>query len=255
MDRSMKRMMCVLGAGLALAGCQAVRAEGENVQLVVRPPAGKICHADGTVMTRGEMVFVWTAAGTTFAGLKTDFTPVDGATAVTLDRISVTNGAFRTFSASFSPERWGRRAGEIRLLTCDTRRFGGELKDCSSVVQAFGEAAVCSAAAGGRATTRVASPASYAASAVAADVPQPRITGIRIEGDDVVLSVAGTSPDLNYDVAAGASPSACARKNRARQPKAGCATGTIELRVDRAADGGSRFFRVVRHDAATPPTL
>lgn len=255
MYKTMKTMVCALGAGLALAGGQAARAEGENVQLVVRPPAEKICHADGTVMARGEMVFVWTAAGTTFAGLKTDFTPVDGATAVTLDRISVTNGAFRTFSASFSPARWGCRAGEIRLLTCDTRRFGGDLKGSSPVVQAFGEAAVCSAATGGRDTTRVASPASYAASAVAADVPQPRITGIRIEGDDVVLSVAGTSPDLNYDVAAGVSPSACARKNRARQPKAGCATGTIELRVARTAGEGNQFFRVVRHDAATPPTL
>ena len=51
-----------------------------------------------------------------------------------------------------------------------------------------------------------ASSAAMVRSAVPAGTPQPRIAAIRREGAEVVLTVTGTTPVLDYNVAAGAAP-------------------------------------------------
>ena len=83
------------------------------------------------------------------------------------------------------------------------------------------------------------------------EVPQPRITGIRVVDGVVRLTVADTVPYLTYDVAGTATPDDSGWRSRrmARRPQDGRAGGEIVLEVEqRAVDGteGARFFKVVR---------
>ena len=77
----------------------------------------------------------------------------------------------------------------------------------------------------------------------AAFAPTPRITGIRIEDGKAVLTVAGTVPSLDYDLAGGATPDALA-DGVAAEPVEGATEHTITLRADAAAGAG--FFKVIR---------
>ena len=89
-----------------------------------------------------------------------------------------------------------------------------------------------------------ASSAAMVRSAVPAGAPQPRIAAIRREGAEVVLTVTGTTPVLDYNVAAGAAPDRLDAAGAARSAVAGDESRPIELRVE--AGAGSGFFRVVR---------
>ena len=88
----------------------------------------------------------------------------------------------------------------------------------------------------------------YAASAVVTDVPSPKITGIRVEGDAVVLTVANTVDALDYAISAGTTPAAN-DNTRASSPVSGAAAkgAVIELRMPRDPNATSQFFRVGRN--------
>jgi len=76
-----------------------------------------------------------------------------------------------------------------------------------------------------------------------ADAPMPKIVGIRIEGNEVVLTVENTLKALNYNVAAGEKPDALA-DGAAKSPVTGTGA-TIELRVPKTGD--AQFFKVKRN--------
>lgn len=83
------------------------------------------------------------------------------------------------------------------------------------------------------------------------DAPKPRITGIRVEGGTVKLTVADTVPYMTYDVKGAATPRGWGRDalRMAREPKDGRADGTITLEVVPRKDADAtqaRFFKVVR---------
>ena len=92
------------------------------------------------------------------------------------------------------------------------------------------------------------------ASAVPPTAPQPRITGIKVVGDKVELTVADTVPYLTYDVEGAHEPhhfNPRFRRTRrvARRPQDGRANAPITMEVDAHAatsEGTARFYKIVR---------
>ena len=102
--------------------------------------------------------------------------------------------------------------------------------------------AVKAAAADSAAHVAAVSGAGAVASAVPAEAPQPVVKGIRVVGAQVILTVGGTVPYIQYTVTGGASLSNMEKHNLAAGLNG--AEGDITLVVEDAAD--NRFFRVTR---------
>ena len=83
------------------------------------------------------------------------------------------------------------------------------------------------------------------ASAVPADAPTPVVKSIKVEGAYVYITVAGTIPALQYNVAGGTAPDALDDKVGA--PAQGAATVDEEITIvaPKSANGG--FFKVQRN--------
>ena len=77
-----------------------------------------------------------------------------------------------------------------------------------------------------------------------ADAPKPKITAIKVIGDNVYLTVANTVPYLQYNVAAGETPAAQSGA-AAQAPVNGDAAKEITLIVPK--NGDKNFFKVQRN--------
>ena len=80
------------------------------------------------------------------------------------------------------------------------------------------------------------------ASAIPANVPAPRITGIQVLGSKVLVKVADTVPFLNYTITGGKTPSKLDQANLVRGVAG--ASEEITLVVEDAQE--NRFFKVTR---------
>lgn len=244
----------------ALLGGAVPAAVSEDAGIVGFSTKGPDRYADGTTVLDGEVyALVWTRNGTTFAGFNVDGTPVDGENASVLYAAPLAKGGrcvpFKVVFAPLVLQGWLAN-GTFSLHLLDTRAWAADgtatvagatrvqgSTDVTEGASVKATAASIASAMGGTGANPV-----YAASAVAKDVPSPKITGIRVEGDEIVLTVANTVGALDYAVSAGATPAADAVAQASR-PVSGAASkgATIELRVPRDPNATSRFFRVGRN--------
>ena len=219
---------------------------GENALLLDVESSGVDCYADGTRAVDGEYyALVAIAPRVQFAGFAADGSLVDGENARVLFRLPLAKGG-RCPKTSVAIDEAAVASGERLLLALlDTRstvRSGAAFRVDGWAAVAAPQVAPSS----GFYAMTGASSAAMVRSAVPAGTPQPRIAAIRREGAEVVLTVTGTTPVLDYNVAAGAAPDRLDAAGAARSAVAGDASRPIELRVGVEAGAGSGFFRVVR---------
>ncbi len=97
----------------------------------------------------------------------------------------------------------------------------------------------------GTRTTGVATAEGAVATAVPADAPQPVVKSIRVEGAYVYITVAGTIPSLQYNVAGGETPDGL--KPGVGSPAQGAASVDEEITIVAPATADGGFFRVQRN--------
>ncbi len=256
----MKKTLWALACAAMLGG-SVPAAVSEDAGIVGFSTKGPDRYADGTTVLDGEVyALVWTRNGAAFAGFNVDGTPVEP------DNASVLYAAPLAKGGRCAPIKvvvdplllqglLGNGALSLHLL--DTRAWAADgTATVAGATRVQGSTCVTEGASvtadaevpfasktGGTGANPV-----YAASAVGKDVPSPKITGIRVEGDEIVLTVANTVGALDYAASAGATPAADEDAHASR-PVSGAASkgAAIELRVPRDPNATSRFFRVGRN--------
>ena len=134
----------------------------------------------------------------------------------------------RTWGANGSVRPAGTVSGRVRLVNAASpvaAKVGVATSSSSTAVAAAG--AVVSGA-----------------TAVPEGTPAPEVTGIRVDGANVYVTVRGTVPYLQYDLSSGATPGAVAE--RAGRPQTGAGSVDEEIILVAPAKKGSGFFKVGR---------
>ncbi len=209
----MKKLMAMVAAfGLAVAGFAAV-----NDALLTFSTPGPDKYADGTEVLDGECyALVWTKAGAMFAGLKADGTPVAETDKVILVAPVAKGGRCPTILYQIPAATADALTdGAYGVYLLDTRV---KATDGSTTLAGFADgkpvAVNAQAAVGVSTTASSAGQASMAAAtavggaAVMAEtiIDVPKITGLKVEGAKIQVTVAGMSPVATYKVYTGAQP-------------------------------------------------
>ena len=228
-------------------------------------------YADGTVVQDGEAyALVWARDGHAFAGLDLYGNAVDAENnAVLAVRPLAKNGHCTTTMFTIENDVDAQYAdGDYQLVLLDTRAEDENgnfvAKGTSGRINGWGLAKNGRVRAMGRARTRSAkrdeeaAVASTSSAVVAVDadnvvthtstlpkdlkIANPKITGIEVKDNEVILTVTGGSELLNFNVASGET-TACADIARATAGQQGKKTMTFAVpRVE-----GQCFFRIVRN--------
>ncbi|MCR5414073.1 MAG: hypothetical protein K6F50_05020 [Kiritimatiellae bacterium] len=249
-------MKKVIGMALAMAAAVCF-GEAQNDLRVTFSTTGKDCYKDGTTVLDGEFyALVWSAGE--FGGFAADGSAVSSADKV-LATVPFAKDGKLGFTKFLIPaaEKADYATGSFSVILLDTRKADGTLAEPvvvdgmrvpAAVNGWVATATVGVAEAAASASLGVASPVAIAsASALPEDAPTPVITGVRKEGDFLILTVKGTAAYLRYNVAGGATPDAIGTVGTAEDPKDGAASteDTIELKVP--AKGESGFYKVIRN--------
>lgn len=241
---------------------------GQGDALLAFSTRGPDSYADGTPVQVGEVyALVWARNGFEFAGVDMNGRAVDAennAVVVALPLAKAKrNGAVHCPLTLFQIDEAYAAAhadGTFALVLLDTRAANakgelvatGNLRQVNgwgfverSRVKAVSSSLVSATNAGsddGRAQTT-------ATSAVPADetLPQPKITGIKVQGGYVTLTVTGTSPRLLYNVASGSTPGRHDNRHAAAGAVQGHARADREITIVTPVVEGQSFFQVVRN--------
>ena len=227
----------------ALAGALGAGAVPSFVQF---SSAGPDTYADGTTVLDGE-IYALVASKTGFQGLEADGSLVDSVNDTLIGLAPLAKGGRCPPVVFTLPDGV---EGNLAVYLLDTRvRAMADSQPMVAGRQADGSpaavnsyVAVKAAAADSAAHVAAVSGAGAVASAVPAEAPQPVVKGIRVVGAQVILTVGGTVPYIQYTVTGGASLSNMEKHNLAAGLNG--AEGDITLEVEDAAD--NRFFRVTR---------
>lgn len=244
------RRLLLATAVLLFAGKLFAVTVDENALLLEMSSNGPDCYADGNPAVDGEYyALVAVANGVAFAGFAADGTLVDGVNSRLLAKLPLAkNGCCP--KTSVAVDEGSINAGErLALVLLDTRatvRSGADFR-----VDGWAEISSSPAIAtyGFRSLSET-SGSEMVQSAVPDNTPQPRILGIRLEGGEMVLTVADTVNVLDYNIEAGVTPTRLDIPGAAVEPIAGNTKRTIELRVRVDEKANCGFFRVVRDGGA-----
>ncbi len=211
----MKKLMIMAAAmGLAVASFAA-----QNDALLTFSTPGPDKYGDGTTVLDGECyALVWTATGSAFAGLKADGTPVAATDKLILLAPLAKNGAcpqtLFQVDAATADALEGKGTYGVYLLDTRVKAEDGTtklaaIKDGKPVaVNALATVAEATAASAAQATTMQLAATAVGGAAVTAQtlVAEPAITGIKVDGAKVTVTVAGMSPIATYQVVTGMTP-------------------------------------------------
>ncbi len=252
----MKKLVTMIGiAGLAFAATAAI-----DDALLSFSTVGPDKYSDGTTVLDGECyALVWTKNGATFGGIAADGTAVSETDEIVLVAPVAKGGRcpnvlFQIDSATadrLADGTYGVYLLDTRVAAADgTTAPRGAVNGKLSVVNGYGRATeatkVGKATAGGATTAaeKVTEGGQTVAAGVAAprNVPQPKITSIKIEGDKVRLTVQNLPGYMR--VSSGADVSASDAQGAAQATDG--ATDEVILYAPKAA-GASGFFKVIRN--------
>ncbi len=236
----MNKLSLLIAASALALGAQAVPS------FVQFSSTGPDTYADGTTVLDGE-VYALVASKTEFMGLKADGSLVDPVNDTLVGMAPLAKDGRCTPVVFTLPEGVG---GNLAVYLLDTRvqaNAGGQpkvagLKADGTPAAINSYVAVQTAQAGSAAHVAAVSGKDAAPTAVPGDVPQPVVTGIRVVGAKVFITVANTVPYLQYTVTGGATLSNMDQNNLATGING--AEGDITLVVEDSAD--NRFFKVTR---------
>ncbi len=249
----MKKML------LGVAACAAGLCFGDASNLLVTfSTLGPDRYADGSTVRDGERYALVYVRGT-FGGIAADGSAVeaDDAVVAVLSRAekgrcpttvfqvpsdlakTLTGGSYAVYllDTRLAPTD----AGTVRLAATDAQT------GLPTAIAATTEVATKIAATSytGARATGVATAQDAVATAVPADAPQPIIKSIRVEGAHVYITVAGTIPSLQYNVAGGETPDSLTPGVGAPAQGAASVDEEITIVAPKGEHGG--FFRVQRN--------
>lgn len=224
--------------GLLGIACSAAFAGSGNLLITFSTP-GPDLYADGSTVLDNECyALVWTGATGAQTTVLTAPFAKDGKCSLTLFQIDEAD------AAKYSGGTWS-----VYLL--DTRDFakdatgktlaGLDENGVAKVVNTSAPVQTAFAAQAGAFTSAAAQEAVAAGSYDLSKVPAPKVSGIRIVGANVVVTVQDTVPFLSYTLRSGASTTDFAVPAGAI-PANGNANGEINLVAPKA--DGAQFFKV-----------
>ena len=148
------------------------------------------------------------------------------------------------------------KGGSWSVLLLDTRRWdadgvarpAGVVAGKLSLVNATGAVSggnVGVATASSSSVSAISAAVASASTAVPEGAPRPTITGIRVEGANVFVTVKGTVPYLQYGLTAGTEPGAVT-DSVSETPQTGATAPDEEIVLVAPAKAGGAFFKVGR---------
>lgn len=250
----MKKTMTVFAAA-ALCGAAFGAA---NDALVSFSTKGPDAYADGSTVLDGECyALVWMSNGADGFAVAADGSAEGGEIVLAAPIAKGGRCPDVLFEVDAGDMETKYKGGSWGVYLLDTRRWGsdgsvrpaGTVNGKVSLVNAAG--AVPGAAvrvASGVSTALGAVTGAVAASATAvpaaAEAKKPVITGIRVDGANVYVTVKGTVPYLQYGLSSGATPDAVAEG--VGSPRTGAVADDEEIVLVAPAKKGSAFFKVGR---------
>ena len=250
----MKKTMTVFAAA-ALCGAAFGAA---NDALVSFSTKGPDAYADGSTVLDGECyALVWMANGADGFAVAADGSAEGGEIVLAAPIAKGGRCPDVLFEVDAGDMETKYKGGSWGVYLLDTRRWGsdGSVRPAGTVngkvrlVNAAG--AVPGAAvnvASGSLSSAVGSTGAVASSATAvpaaAEAKKPVITGIRVDGANVYVTVKGTVPYLQYGLSSGATPDAVAEG--VGSPRTGAVADDEEIVLVAPAKKGSAFFKVGR---------
>lgn len=204
-------------------------------------------YADGTTVVDGEIYALVSVSGE-FEGINTDGTTVDENDEILYAAPLAKGGHCKTV---FFTLKDGQDTSNLAVYLLDTRVKTADgvtvtgvdengkltLVNSYAAVDAIQSGEVVAKAEGAAQTTALAIVA-------LSDIPAPTITGIKVVGAKVEITVANTVPELRYTVTGGETPSTITKKDLVSGIN-GSADG-ITLVVDSEEAKDCRFFKVTR---------
>ena len=251
----MKKLITMIGvAGLAFAATAAI-----DDALLAFSTVGPDKYADGTTVLDGECyALVWTKNGATFGGIAADGTAVAETDKIVLLAPVAKDGRcpnvlFQIDSAKadeLADGTYGVYLLDTRVVSNGTTKPAGIKNGKLSLVNGYGLATkatkVGKATAGGVTTAEEKDSEGgqvvAAGAAAPKDLPQPKITSIKIEGDYVKLTVQNLPGFMR--VSSGADVAADDTQGAAQATDG--KTDEVILYAPKAA-GASGFFKVIRN--------
>ena len=236
-------MKKLITLGFAALAAGATFAAANDLLITFSTP-GPDTYADGTTVLDGERyTLCWSTDFTQFS-IKPDGTGEGGT--VVLKAPVAKGGRCPTtvFEVDAGDVAKNYKGGEWAVYLLDTRRFsktGDASVGSASTVNTFGPVGNSVAVSSGSVDGYLAGTTGSATS-VTGEVSAPTITGIKIDGGKVYVSVKGV-PYLGYGLIEGATPDAV------NDDVAGAkvsATGEEEVTIVTDAKEGGAFFRVNR---------
>ncbi|MCR5753159.1 MAG: hypothetical protein K6G91_14495 [Kiritimatiellae bacterium] len=261
MNITVNRIVAAVLTALAVGFADAAQSDA----LLAFSTKGPDKYADGTSVLEGEVyALVWVRNGFEFKGVDMNGAAVDAennavVAALPIARRSlVRRGAvhcpFTLFqiAESFASSHVG---GSFSLVLLDTRvadgKGGFKAAGVGVVVQGWGEVegsrvkAVPSVMAFATNAAKLGAKILAQSSAPAGEsLSKPEVTGIRVEGGLVKLTVKGTDARLLYNVRAGGRPDLLDRPHFASNAVQG---GAGEITLTAPATAGAAFFQVTRN--------
>lgn len=231
---------------IAIMGSLPAIAVDESSTVVTISTTGPDRYRDGTIVADGEKyALVAVSRGAQFAGFAADGTLCDPATSKILFILPLAEKGRCPPTTVAIDSAVMPASGNLLLVLLDTRataRSGAAMRvdgwGCvaeSSISVSFGSLGASSSAAVSE------------RSAIPADIKNPRITAIRREGNEMVLTVEDSSSLLDYNVRTGGTPAVDEKRDAAKAPVTGNSAMAIELRVPVEEGRKACFFQVTRH--------
>ena len=207
-------------------------------------------YADGETVVDGEIYALVSVSGE-FEGINSDGSTVDPNDVILYAAPLAKGGHCKTV---FFTLKEGQDTSNLAVYLLDTRVKTADGKSTVTgvdedgkltLVNSYAEVdAIQSGEVVAKATEQVAAEASALATVALSDVPAPTITGIKVVGAKVEITVANTVPELRYTVTGGETPSTITKKDLVSGIN-GSADG-ITLVVDSEEAKDCRFFKVTR---------
>ena len=232
----------IMMAGLMLP---LVTTADESSSLMTFSTVGPDCYADGTTVLDGEyyaLVYQTEAAGEVSFTLAGELT-CDSSSAVllrALPRAEEGHCRLTTFAIDSAAMPTLSAAGVLRLYLLDTRVYAngvatvGGLKTVQASVPVTATCKITTGSASGEVC------GAFAKSALAAEAPSPKITGIAVENGVVRITVVDTVDGVNYTAV-----DPFGEDSEVSTTATGRTGTTIELTA-LSASSGSAFFKVKR---------
>ena len=247
MKKTMFSMLAALAATAALAAA--------NDALITFSTKGPDKYADGSTVLDGECyALVWTAEGSAGLELAADGTAKGGEIVLVSSLAKGGCCPKVIFEVDAKDLETKYKGGSWSVYLLDTRRWNadgkavpaGTIAGKVSLVNAAGAvpgASVKVASGSVSAAVAVVGASASSATAVPEGTPRPEITGIRVDGANVYVTVKGTVPYLQYGLASGETPDTVT-EGVSEAPQTGAASADDEIILVAPAKKGSAFFKV-----------